>query len=71
MKTAKEAKDLCKSDPTVRSKVFEIELLGWYGPSDITYRGDPNPPAKAKKQSLRRAGPRRMRRGPALWDRPS
>ena len=50
VKTAKEARELCKTDPTIKAKVFEIEVLGWYGPSDITYRGDPNPPKKTSKK---------------------
>ena len=38
--TRKEALELCQGDPTIKSGVFKVELLTWYGPSDITYRGD-------------------------------
>ena len=40
VKTRKEALALCAKDPTIASKVFTVEALQWYGPSDITYRGD-------------------------------
>ncbi len=40
VKTKKEAEELCATDPSIAAGVFEIEVLTWYGPSDITYRGD-------------------------------
>ena len=27
---------------------YEVEILEWWGPSDITYRGDPTPPKAAE-----------------------
>ena len=47
-KSLEEAKELCQTDPSIESKVFEVEILEWWGPSDITYRGDPTPPKAAE-----------------------
>jgi len=40
VKTKKRARELCQTDPAVKAGLFEVEVLSWYGPSDITYRGD-------------------------------
>lgn len=45
--TAKEARELCATDPSIEAGLFEVEVLTWYGPSDITYRGDTLPESKA------------------------
>jgi uncharacterized protein YciI len=40
VKTRAEALALCQTDPSIKDEVFKVEVLAWYGPSDITYRGD-------------------------------
>ena len=49
VKTREEAEALCRTDPAIASGVFTVEILGWYGPSDITYRGDKAPKTPRKK----------------------
>jgi uncharacterized protein YciI len=43
VKTREEALQICKSDPSIKAGVFAVDVLTWYGPSDITYRGDASP----------------------------
>lgn len=40
VETRAEALELCKTDPAIKAGVFTVEVVTWYGPSDITYRGD-------------------------------
>lgn len=36
VKTKEEAEELLKSDPTIKEKIFETELYGWYGSAAIS-----------------------------------
>ncbi|MCA8957512.1 MAG: DUF1080 domain-containing protein [Planctomycetes bacterium] len=40
VRSREEAEKACQTDPSVRAGLFTVEVLSWYGPSDITYRGD-------------------------------
>lgn len=40
VKTPAEAVQLCQTDPCVAAGIFTVETIAWYGPSDITFRGD-------------------------------
>lgn len=51
VKEAEEAHDLCRTDPSIEADVFDYELLEWWGPSDITFRGDPRPPAENEPEA--------------------
>ncbi len=39
--TQKEAEDLMGADPAVKAGRFSFELLPWYGPEEISFRGRP------------------------------
>jgi uncharacterized protein YciI len=43
VKSKEEALELCQSDPSIKAGLFKVKVLSWYGPSDITYRGDTSP----------------------------